>query len=460
MSTEAGSTGGRSARARRRRLGFGALVGIVVGVLAALAVGLGVGGAVAPPRISSVAVAPEALVTRLDQRVVLTLNQPVAADGLRLDVSPAADAELTADGAALTVRFTRMLDYATTYRVAVDGVRGTATGAGGRIETSFTTPDEHILLAAPSAAGEQLVRASVSSAAAPEVVYEAERISEFVRVGPGLVVIAEEGGRQSVHHPVPGAPEFVMGGPEEASYRSLRAAPDGRSFGYVMTSPDVGPDHTVYDSVLFLVDAATDIETEVVGFDGAPISVADWTYVRGTTSLLVRSTDQQGYLIDTTGGDPVPLGTVGLLRGFVPGTTAMLSDRWPDTAAIELTTGEATPVTIPDLPLADGEVLGDFAALGAGEYARIVHVFVSDPLPRWASSTVSRVGADGVLPLFQPPTGAITGMCASPNAQLLALSVVEPRDPEAAPRTYLVDSRTGSTVRTVVGARPDWCALD
>lgn len=444
----------------RRRLRFGALVGIVVGVLAVLAVGLGVGGALAPPRIASVAVAPDALVTRLDQRVVLTLNQPIAPEGLRLEVSPPAAAELTADGAVVTVRFSGMLDYATTYHLAIDGVRGTATGAGGRIETTFTTPDEHILLAAPSVTGEQLVRASVSGADTPEVVYEAERISEFVRVGASLVVISEEDGRQAVRHLVPGAADFVMGGPEEASYRSLRSAPDGRSFGYVMTSRDVGPEHTVYDSVLFLVDAATDIATEVLGFDGAPISVADWTYVRGTSSLLVRSTDQQGYLIDTTGGDPVPLGTVGLLRGFVPGTTAMLSDRWPDTSAIELTTGESTPVTIPEQPLAEGEVLGDFVALGAGEYARIVHVFVSDPLPRWSTSTVSRVGPDGVLPLFQPPTGAITGMCASPNAQLLAVSVVEPRDPEAAPRTYLVDSGTGSTLRTVVGARPDWCARD
>lgn len=461
MSTDPVSTDRASTdRARRRRLGFGGLVGVVVGALAIVAGTLAIAGAAAPPRISSTAVAPDALVSRPGQRLVVTLNQPIAAEGLRLVVEPEATAEVSAEGAVITVRFTGMLDYATTYRVVVDSVRGTATGAAGRIETAFSTPDEHILLVAAGAQGDQLVRASATSGAAPEIVYEAPRIGEFVRVGGGLAVVSDDGAGPVVRHLDAAGGDFVLGGPEEASYRALRAAPDGRSFGYVMTSPDVGPEHTVYDSVLFLVDAATDIATEVAGFDGTPISVADWAYVRGTSSLLVRSTDQQGYLIDTAGGDPIPLGTLGLLRGFVPGTTTILSDRWPDTTATELTTGEAALVTIPPVPVAEGEVLGDFAALGADEYLRIVHVFVSDPLPRWSTSRLSRVGADGVRELFRPPAGAITGMCVSPNAQLVALTVIDPRDADAAPLTYLVDTRTGSTVRTVSGSRPDWCALD
>lgn len=451
MSTEV--SGGR-----RRRLGFGALVGVVVGALALLAVGLGVAGAAAPPRISSSAVAPDALVSRPGQRLVLTLNQPIAAEGLRLTVEPAADAEVSAEGAVVTVRFTGMLDYATTYRVAVDGVRGTATGASGAVEASFTTPGEHLLVVASSGRGEQLVRVAATSGGAPEAVYEADRIAEAVPVGDGFAVISDEGDGQAVRHLVPGSAAFVMGGPEEVSYRALRAAPDGRGFGYVMTSPEVGPERTVYDSVLFLVDAATDIATEVAGFDGSPIAVADWAYVPGTSSILVRSTDQQGYLVDTAGGDPQPIGTLGQLRGFVPGTATMLSDRWPDTSALDLATGETTPVSAPLVPLGDGDVVGDFIALGADEYARLVHAFVSDPTPRWSSSTVWRVGADGVLPLFTPPSGTITAMCASPNAQLLALTVIEPQGADAVPLTYVVDARTGSTLRTVTGARPDWCA--
>jgi len=457
-----------------RRLGFGGLVGIVIGALALGAVGLGAAGAAAPPRVSSVAVAPDALVSRSGQRVVLTLNQPVAADELRLTISPDVPTELSAEGAVVTVRFDGMLDYATDYRIVLDGVRGTATGAAGRVEASFTTPDESVLLIAGDAAGEQVVRASATSGASPEVLYRALRIAEAVRVGDGIAVISDEGDGPAVRQLAPDAAAFVLGGPAEASYRALHSAPDGRGFGYVMTSPDVGPEHTVYDSVLFLVDAATGIATEVLGFDGTPIPVADWSYVRGTSSILVRSADQQGYLVDTTGGDPVPLGTLGLLRGFVPGTTTVLSDHWPDTNATELTTGETTLVAIARVPVAEAgggavdgggevdtrEVVGDFAALGGGEYARLVHVFVGDPQPRWSSSVLWRAGADGASELFRPPAGTITGMCVSPNAQLLALTVIDPQVSDAAPLSYIVDSRTGSTIRTVAGARADWCALD
>jgi len=445
-------------RAGRRRLGFGALVGVVAGSLALVAVGLGVAGAASPPRISSTAVAPDALVSRPGQRLVLTLNQPISPEGLRLSVEPAVDAEVSADGPVVTVRFARMLDYATTYRVAVEGVRGLATGASGAVEASFTTPEAHLLVIAPGGRGEQLVRVSATSGTAPEAVYEADRITEAVPVGDGFAVISDEGEGQAVRHLVPGAAAFVLGGPEEVSYRALRTAPDGRGFGYVMTSPEVGPELTEYDSVLFLVDAATDIATEVAGFDGEPIAVSDWAYVPGTSSILVRSTDQQGYLVDTAGGAPQPIGALGQLRGFVPGTATMLSDRWPDTSAIDLASGETTPVSAPLAPLADGEVLGDFIALGVDEYARLVHRFVSDPAPRWSSSSATRVGADGALALFRPPSGTITAMCASPNAQLLALTVIEPLVADSVPLTYLVDSRTGSTIRTVAGARPDWCA--
>lgn len=453
MSTDVGA-------APRRRRGFGRTVGLVVGVLVAAAIALALIGAVTPPRLNSTAVAPDALVSRPGQRLVLTLDQPFAADGLRLTVSPETPAELSVDGTSLIVRFPGILDYATTYSVAVDGVRGTATGATGSVAASFTTPDEQILLLVPGSGTEpdRIVRASATAGGAPEVVYEAQRINEFVRLGDGLVVVADDGDGPHVRQIGADGSTFELGGPEDATYRELRAAPDGRSYGVVMTSASVGPEQTVYDSVLRLVDATTGIDEELTGFDGAPLAVADWRYVRGTSSLLVRSTDRQGYLIDTAGGDPVPLGTLGTLRGFVPGTATLLTDQWPETFATDLTTGDTTSITVPDAPLRDGEVPGDFAVLGADVFALVVHVFVSDPLPRWATSYVVRLGPDGAQELFRPPAGTIAGVCVSSNAQLLAVTVSDAAAPDAPPLTFLVDTRTGDTSRTITGGRPDWCA--
>ena len=435
----------------RSRAGFGRLVAVIVAVLAVAAGALVAVAAVTPPRVSSTAVAPEALVTRLGQRVVVTLDQPVAPDGLELTVEPAAPASLTADGSTLTVRFEGMLDYATDYAVRIDGVRSAATGATGRVEVAFTTPDEQILLLVPGADGDRIMSASATAGDPPTERYRAEHISEFVRVGDGLVVISDEGDGPRVRHLTPDGRVFVLGGPADATYRALRASPDGRGYGVVLTSASVGPERTVYDSVLQLVDAATDIETEVTGFDGGPLSVADWTYVRGTTSILVRSLDLQGYIVDPAGGEPVPLGTLGPLRGFVPGTPVLLTDQWPDTFETDLTTAET-------IRLDAGDVAGDFIPLGAARFAQVVHVFVNDPVARWATSYVVGIGEDGMRELFRPPSGAITGLCASPNAQLLAVTLVDPSSPDQPPLTYLVDARTGATMRTLTGGRPDWCA--
>jgi len=450
MSTDAGARG---------RAGFGRTLGIVLAVLAVLAGALVAVAAATPPRVSSVAVAPDSLVARPGQRVVIALDQPVSPEGLAVSVVPDTPVELTADGASLQVRFERMLDYATEYAITIEGVRSTATGASGRVQASFRTPDEDVLVLARGAGGDQVVRAAATSAAAPAAVYSAQQIGAFARLGDDLVVVSDEGEGPRVRHLRTGAQPFVFGGPPDAIYRGLRTAPDGRSFGYLLTSANVGPDATVYDSVLQLVDAATDIATEVVAADGRPIPVADWRYIAGTTSILVRSMDQQGYLIDTTGGEPVPLGTLGTLRGFVPGTATILTDQWPDTLATDLTTGETARFERPAVPLEGDDALGDFAALGPDETAQLVHVFeTAGGRTSWTSSYLVRTGPEGVAELFRPAAGMITGMCASPNAQLLALTVVEVATPDAAPLTYIVDSRSGATVRTVTGGQSDWCA--
>ena len=470
MSSEVSTAARRSRRDRgsgpfRRGLAI-AIVSLVVlvGVLAVL-------GAIAPPRLSGASINVAAATERPGQRLALTLSQPVAIDGAELIVTPEAAAELSIDGTTATVRFSGMLDYATDYTVRIEGLRGTATGATGAIETRFTTPDPGIVTLLRGAAGEpdRVVRSPIDGTDV-ETVAEAGTIGDLAVAGsPGteqmIAVSVDDGDGARVRILVPDQPAVEAHGPYEASIRSLRGTEAGL-FGWIISRGVDG--ERDYVNTLVVYDLAgesgtTNVPVEITGPGGAALLAVDWAWVPGSTSLVVQDQDGFTWLADATGGEPTLLGTQGILRGFVPGTAMVLTEDAPDLLVTDLATGEAAPFGLRP-PASDPDaVAGESAVLAVDAAVWIVHRLDRTRTPSLIGSSIVRTDADGDTVLFETSGDGsiILDVCVSPNGQFVAATVASTAvgDATTAPRptTVLIDARDGGSSRSVPGESINWC---
>lgn len=445
------------------RPSFALAFGAVVAVLALAAVALITTAALRPPRLASVAVAPTSLVAWPAQRVVLELDQPIDPDAVSVTVSPDAEHEVVVEDRTITIRFPGMLDYATTYTVVADGVRGRTTGRSTSLTTSFETPDIDVFTLVGHAqtsdrVEDRIIAASATAASSPTIVYRAASIQDFARVGDGLLVLSDEGDGPHVRLIDGDGETKVLDGPADGEYRGLEGSADGRQFGYIVSGGDASRGEYVVADALFVGEAGTGLVNEVTGFGGAPLPVAEWAFIEGTASIVVRTTDLQGYLIDTRdlSAEPVPLGALGALLGFYPGTATLLTEQYPDYTAIDLTTATPSAVEFADVALADGDFLGEFTLVGADSLVRVVNHFDLVGGGGWTGSRLVRVDGDVVTDLYRPAGGVALTVCASPNGRLLAVPVTAVGAQEA-PTTYVVDAVSGEVLGGVTGGSPDWC---
>ena len=446
---------------------------------ATLVLALGVGGLTAAtisrgPRVASLEVSTDGVVERDGGRARLHLDQDLEPEALdRVEVTPEAEHTVELEDGVVTVTFADTLRYATTYEIAIDDARGLATGATADVSASFTTkdPDLFTLDRTPDPAEPDAIRVrplSGGSGDETRVVATADRIQDYVVVGPLLVLVTIEPDDTNLIRTVAldtGA-EGVIPLPGPGVVRELHAASEKGVLGWTFTGEaPTGP----LDRALYSYDL-TDQKAEavaVVGIDGGPLRARDWLFVPGTTSVVTHSVDDTVLLVDLlVPGAISPLGQHAELRGFVPGANRLVVADPDRGSLIDLADGSVETLALPVAEVSPTASPVQLLLLDSTSYVELEAEY--SPESGATQYSVVRVDADGTSEVFRTsPTGRIRSICLSPNGQFLAVEAVsvegEPDDyPEvpgfSATSTVLVDLETGDTSRSVNGVSRDWCA--
>jgi WD40 repeat protein len=436
---------------------------VMIGALLVAAVGLTVANTLQGPRLLDAQINPGAAVDGAGERLVLRVDQAVAelaAD--QVSVTPTVPVEPTSDGAALILRFSDSLSYATTYEIVAQ-VQSATTGASSTLTYSFRTPDGAFYLLqraasnADSDAPDQIVHHVIGSTE-QRVVRSQTRIEQYAVADPVIAVVTSDatGAATLTVGPLDGSePSQTLA--DDSDISQLKSSGRSGLLGFVLTplsDPDLGGDGQlhVYDPV------AAKLIT-VSGFDGQPLEPLDWTFVPGTTFIVAQTADNSFYLIDPLNGRPTqPLGGHSRMYGFVPGSTTLIVDDSGDYKAIDLATGNTSTVPALDLPEAAG--LQQLLPLG-GDRGYIGWMATQDGA---ASVVVINDGNARQIYAEEPDaTGGIQNICLSPNGQYLAVAKL-PRDTATNPdssgfanKTEFVDTATGRTDHDVAGSQVNWC---
>ncbi len=451
---------------------------LLVAVLAVLALIVGaltVGNAVRGPRVVEAAASGARLVDSAGTPVVARLDQAVRevpADAV--SVVPETPIEVAVDGADLTVRFAERLRYATDYEVTIADAVGVATGARGDLTLRVSTPDARphsLVRGSPTGEPDRILRRPLAGGEA-QVVYSATRIQEYA-VLPGQLAVVEQddsGGatlrlaRIGEDGAAEGEPERISL-PDSSTVDQVASSGSSGLLGYVVTA-DAG---ATLDNVLHIYDPtdSSGIGTPVTGLDGAPLSVLDWQWVPGTTSLVAQAFDQTLLLADPLAGTPpTPLGAHAEMRDFLPGSTRLVVADPTGGGTIDLASGETRALALPEDGLPDETYRDSVIALDDDEYLQTV----SEPSLEFGAVDyrVLRVGPEGARELYAPasPTAGIRDVCPSPNDQFVAVEVVSPEgttdDYPTVPSftaisTVVVDMESGDASRGLPGFAVDWC---
>jgi hypothetical protein len=436
---------------------------VMIGALLVAAVGLTVANIRQGPRLLDAQINPGAAVEGAGERLVLRVDQTVAeltAD--QVSVTPTVPVEPTADGAALILRFSDSLSYATTYEIIAQ-VQSATTGASSTLTYSFRTPDGSFYLlqrAASNAdadAPDQIVHHVIGSTE-QRVVRKQPRIEEYAVADPVIAVVTSDaaGAGTLTVGPVDGSkpPQTIA---DDSDISQLKSSGRSGLLGFVLTpltDPDLGG-----DGQLHVYDPAAAKLITVSGFDGKPLEPLDWTFVPGTTFIVAQTFDNSFFLIDPLNGRPTQaLGGHSRMYGFVPGSTTLIVDNNGEYKAIDLATGNTSTVSALDLP--EAAYLQQLVPLG-GDRGYVGWVPTQDGA---ASVVVINDGSVRQIYAEVPdPVGGIQSVCLSPNGQYLAVAKL-PRDaatnPDAsgfANRTELVDIATGHVEQDITGSEINWC---
>ncbi len=464
------SRGGQHQRFRR-------ISGGLILVLAIIAGGLGMANAAQGPRLISAEVNPNALTTRDGQRLTLHLNQPLSdSSPVRVSMSPDAPTEVTVDQNTVTIRFTRMLDYNTTYTATIEA-QSAATGFAGRIDYTFATADVDVyslLRDTREDAGGQdtpdkILRNKLSGSSDQEVVFESPRIQNYVVLRDRLGVITLDPNdvpSLTVSSPVDGTTvDIDLAG--ALTIEELQAADSGDLFGYILD--DGSGDENGLRNRLFLYDLSegSGVPFAITGFAQKPLSIVDWMFVPGTTSVVVQDEDLQLYLIDgIKGGDPTPLGWHAEMRGFIPGTLKLVVADPESGSILDLSAGTTTTLNLPLPQIMPDYYPGKLELLAADSYVLLNSTYTTGAS---SASVLVLTDSEESRELFRTTTAGsrVRNFCLSPNGEFLAVEVISgegvpddyPVEPGySATSIYFVRVDDGTSNRGVNGFLPNWCS--
>jgi hypothetical protein len=472
---------GRPRGARRRERRFALSAGVVLGALALAAGGLTAANAVQGPRVLRGDVNASAAIERSGQRLVLQLDQPVAAlDADDVELTPATPFEVESEGSTVTLRFTSPLAYDAEYVVGIPDVRGLATGATGGLEWSFSTPDPvvHVLqragaagAAGQGAEGDRIVRRDLDGVE-PVVAFQADRIQDFALAGDSIAAatLDADGAADLRLVARDGSGDSRIALPGVGSIDELHGSGASGLFGWLYSSrsgeqPVVTRMLQVYDTT-----DTSGVARTVPGLDGEPIEVRDWLFVPGTSSMVVQAADDSILLIDPlSDAPPTPLGSHAELRGFIAGTTRLVVADPQQGSTIDLATGEQSPLELPQRELPPGAVPGALLALGPDSYVELVRTAGDAVTGEGQSAVLDLVTADGARELWRPAAAgtSVGAICLSPNGRVVAVEATSAEGvPDGYPglpgssatTTVFVDVASGDASRGIPGFRVDWCA--
>jgi WD40 repeat protein len=447
----------------KRQDRFRLTAAVMIGALLVAAVGLTVVNTLQGPRLLEAQINPAAAVEGPGERLVLRVDQTVAElTAEHVSVTPTVPVEPTSDGAALILRFSDSLSYATTYEIVAQ-VQSATTGASSTLRYSFRTPDGafYTLQRAASNADtdspDQIVHHVIGSTE-QWVVRKQPRIEQYAVADPLIAVVTSDatGAGTLTVGPLDGSkPSQTLA--EDSDISQLKSSGRSGLLGFVMPSlsdPDLGGDGQlhVYDPV------AAKLIT-VSALDGKPLQPLDWTFVPGTTFIVAQTVDNSFYLIDPLNGRPTQaLGGHSRMYGFVPGSTTLIVDNNGEYKAIDLATGNTS--TVPALDLPEAAYVQQLVPLG-GDRGYVGWVPTQDGA---ASVVVINDGSVRQIYAEDPdPVGGIESVCLSPNGQYLAVAklsrdaATNPHASGFANRTELVNIASGHIEQDITGSEINWC---
>jgi hypothetical protein len=436
---------------------------VTIGALVLAVIGLTVANAVQGPRLLDAQINPGAAVESAGERLVLRVDQTIASlTADQVTVTPIVPLEPTSEGAALSLRFTDSLRYATTYQI-VAKVRSATTGATSTLRYSFRTPHGAFYVLqrrasnADADAPAQIVRHLIGSTE-QQVVRRQPRIEQYTVADPMIAVVTSDndGASTLIVGPVDGSePGRTLADNSEIS--ELKSSGPSGLLGLVLT-PLRDPDQ-IDGGQLHLYHPVGGKLIKVSGFDGKPLEPLDWAFVPGTTSIVAQTADTSFYLMDPINGTPPqPLGGHSRMYGFVPGSTTLIVDDSGDYKAIDLATGHTSPIPALDLP--ESADLDQLLPLG-GDRGYVGLAVMQD-----GAASVVVINDGNVRQIYAEdpdPAGGIQSICLSPNGQYVAVAKL-PRDAATNPdssgfanKTEFVDTATGGTDQKVAGSEVNWC---
>ena len=471
MSTDpAGGATEHAPRAGRGGVRFWRSSLIVCAVLAVTALGLGAAGVVRPPSLVSATIAADRAVGAAGERLVMKARLPLASvDSEQIAVTPAVPFTVQTSDSVVTLRFTAPLAYGTDYRVAIAGVRSQYTNTTADWSYTFSTPPT-VLYSLIAHRGDQADDDTVVSndQGRTRTLLTAPGIESYVATRRLLVAISHTGPDSSVlvaADRMTGAAVQVAT-PATGLLTELNAAPDGGKFGYVVTGSDAGRS---YQSTLFVANSADPTTAPVeVTAGGPPLAVQEWLFVPGVDAVVVITPQEQAFLIYLDGGTPpVPLGSLGQLIGFLPGSSMLMAEAGGKQVLLDLASGLNTDV--PNTPDPDKQTFAGRRSFRAvGDCLVEFNTFKQHGGGTGVTTRLANVTRAGTTDLLtvEDGQGQLLNSGLSPNGQFAWAVVLDPDAPltdlssgaSDNARTVIFDLDTGKQLATVPGSTPVWAS--
>jgi hypothetical protein len=426
------------------------------------------------PKLSSAQLDTARAVSQPGQQLRLFANQSIArVKASQVTITPATPFTVSTQGSVVAVQFGERLHYGTTYRVVIRGVSSVYQQRDDAFDYSFTTASASVYYldrADPATGGEDRILRAGMKGAESRVVYSARHIQDFAAFPAALAVVTIDDDKTSSLSLVSiqsGVVEKLVL-PSAGTVDKLQAAPDAGLLGFVFSSGDGGPS-AKYSSTLMTVNlSGVHTVTPVLGLNSQPLSVLDWGFLSGSTSVVAQTFDQTVLLIDASKpGASVPLGQYSDLgRSSPDGKKLVVGDVFGK-MAYTIATGKEKRMQ----PVAVNGVVpfgGDLELLGTGT-DRVQQVAVFDSGTGRFTSYIVYEHAGTSRILYQSPDGkgSLDGFSVSPNGQYVAIEETPDvaasvsdgyvRDARSTSvTTIFVDIGTGAIVRSVAGFAANW----
>jgi len=454
---------------------------ITVGALAALCVLFVALAYLQGPKLESAQFDTDRAIAEPGQLLRLFANQSIAeVSADQVTIEPEVPFTVSTSGEVVAVTFASRLHYDTTYSVAIDGVTSSYSDKPATLSYTFTTGQVPLYYLdrgagtpetdtpetdTPETGTAEIIRTGVTGTERT-VLFAGPRIQSFGMVTDTVIAVVSltdsDTSTLQLVDTETGLTENVAL-PGDGTITNLQLSDSGTILAFEFTSAEVSaaqagtdqadtaqtdtaPDPAYTRALLRLdLDAGRDIEP-VLGLDGTPLSVLDFTFAPASTDLVVHTIDSSIVRIGADGAIS-PLGQFTRMGHLsIDDRVLTVFDQF-GALALELDTLETS--RLEPSPLDGLAPSGsDVDMLPGGDRVQRVAVFHSDT-GRFDSLVVLDDGTTSRV-LYQTPKseGSIDGFRVSPNGQYVAVEAV-PNFENSVDDGYAVDRRS-TTVQTII----------